>query len=281
LIKEIHLVKVGNKDLLILDGGIGKNICFSSCLSKLDKVNVMSSWSRLFKNHPNVNYSYDMIVTPLNDNIEFLSKFKNIQFIEGYDSHFYLNKIHLINNYRKILNIEEKQSIYNEIYFTEKEEEDIKPILSKLENFVLVQFVGSDEKYPETDFIGSRSLIKKEAQEIINVLNFDLKLNVLNVYSSIDLFKNTAKVDIKLDYMNYAHLLKYAKGFVGIDSSLNHMSANRFCDTKGVVLWNDENVIERFSYNKNTNIISNTPRVMRFDVNEVIDNFEKIRRKND
>jgi len=272
---------VGNKDLLILDGGIGKNICFSSCLSKLDKVNVMSSWSRLFKNHPNVNYSYDMIVTPLNDNIEFLSKFKNIQFIEGYDSHFYLNKIHLINNYRKILNIEEKQSIYNEIYFTEKEEEDIKPILSKLKNFVLVQFVGSDEKYPETDFIGSRSLIKKEAQEIINVLNFDLKLNVLNVYSSIDLFKNTAKVDIKLDYMNYAHLLKYAKGFVGIDSSLNHMSANRFCDTKGVVLWNDENVIERFSYNKNTNIISNTPRVMRFDVNEVIDNFEKIRRKND
>ena len=108
-------------------------------------------------------------------------------------------------------------------------------------------------------------------------MNFDLKLNVLNVFSTDDLLSNTAKIKkTKLDYMNYAHLLKYAKGFIGIDSSLNHMSANKFCDTKGVVLWNDENVIERFSYNKNINLITNTPRVMRFDVNNIIDNFKKI-----
>jgi ADP-heptose:LPS heptosyltransferase len=134
----------------------------------------------------------------------------------------------------------------------------------------------------DTDFMGSRGLIREQAQRIVDILNFDLKINVLNVYSSVDLLKNTAKIEkTKLDYMNYAHLLKYAKGFIGIDSCLNHMSANKFCSTKGVVLWNDENVIERFSYDKNINMITNTPRVMRFDVNEVIDNFQKIRRKND
>jgi ABC-type Na+ transport system ATPase subunit NatA len=134
----------------------------------------------------------------------------------------------------------------------------------------------------ETDFVGSRGLIKEQAQKIVDILNFDLKLNVLNVNSSVDLLKNTTKIEkTKLDYRNYAHLLKYAKGFIGIDSCLNHMSANRFCNTKGVVLWNDENVPERFSYEKNINMITNIPRVMRFDVNEVIDNFQKIISKDD
>jgi len=59
------------------------------------------------------------------------------------------------------------------------------------------------------------------------------------------------------------------------------MSANKFCNTKGVVLWNDNNVVERFCYDKNINMTTNTPHVMRFNVNEVIDNFQKIRRKND
>ena len=141
--------------------------------------------------------------------------------------------------------------------------------------------MGSDESVEETDFEGARGLIKEQAQNIVDVLNFDLKLNVLNVFSTKNLLTNTAKIEkTTLNYMNYAHLLKYAKGFIAIDSSLNHMSANKFSNTKGVVLWNDENVMERFYYNKNINMTSNTPRVMRFNINEVIDNFQKIGIKN-
>ena len=269
-------------DLYVLRGGIGKNICFTSCINHLGKINIMSSWPKVFKNHPNVNFCYDHEYSPIIDNISFLNKFDNVYDIEPYDPYFHKNKTHLINNFRRLCSIDQNEEIYNEIYFNENEEEDIQHIVSSLDNYVLVQFIGSDEQSTETDFIGSRGLIKEQAQKIVDILNFDLKLNVLNVYSSVDLLKNTAKIEkTKLDYMNYAHLLKYAKGFIAIDSSLNHMSANKFCSTKGVVLWNDENVIERFSYDKNINIISNTPRVMRFDVNQVIDNFQKIRSKND
>jgi len=273
---------VSNHDLYVLQGGIGKNICFTSCINHLGKINVMSTWSKVFKNHPNVNFCYDYDYSPIIDNTSFLNKFDNVYDIEPYDSYFHKNKIHLVKNFRRLCKIKEDEEVYNEIYFTEKEEEDIKHIVSSLESYVLVQFMGSDEQFEETDFVGSRGLIREEAQKIIDILNFDLKLNILNVHSSVDLFKNTAKIEkTKLDYMNYAHLLKYAKGFIGIDSSLNHMSANKFCNTKGVVLWNDENVPERFLYDKNINMITNTPRAMRFDINQVIDNFQKVRRKDD
>lgn len=263
------------KDLFIITGGIGKHICFSSCLNKFEKVNIMSAWPEIFKNHPNVNFSYNYNLSPIKDDTVFLNKFNNIYNVEAYDSYFFRNKIHLVKNYRKILKQDLEEDIYNEIYFTEKEEQDLKSLLSQLDNFVLVQFMGSDEGQTETDFEGSRGLIKSEAQEIINILNFDLKLNVVNVHSSVDLFSNTAKIDLTLNFMNYAHLLKYAKGFIGIDSSLNHMSANKFCSTKGVVLWNDINVKERFCYDKNINLITNTPNIMRFNPKEIIDSFEK------
>ena len=269
-----------NNDLYIFQGGIGKNICFTSCINFLGKINIMSSWPKIFKNHPNVNFSYDYTFNPIVDETSFFNKFDNVYAIEPYDPFFHKNKIHLIKNFRRLCNIDQDEEVYNEIYFTEKEEEDIQHIVSSLGNYVLVQFIGSDESIEETDFEGSRGLIKQQAQKIVDILNFDLKLNVLNVFSIKDLLNNTAKIEkTKLDYMNYAHLLKYAQGFIGIDSSLNHMSANKFCNTKGVVLWNDENVIERFSYDKNINIVTNTPRVMRFDVNQIIDNFQKIRSK--
>ena len=269
-----------NQDLYVLDGGIGKNICFTNCLAKLDKVNLMSTWPKVFTHHPNVNFCYNYQLYPLLDKTTFFNKFQNIHMIQGYDSYFHKNKIHLINNYKRILNQDTNETLCNEIFFSEQEEEDIQPLVNKLENFILVQFIGSDEGSVETDFFGSRALSKQEAQEIINVLNFDLKLNVLNVFCLKNNFDNTTKLDIQLDYRNYAHLIKYAKSFVGIDSSLNHMSANKFCNTKGVVLWNDENVHERFCYDKNINLFSNTPGVMRFNKNDVLDNLQKIIRSN-
>ena len=269
-----------NESLYVLNGGIGKNICFTSCLKELQNVNIMSSWPKIFSHHPNVNFSYNLNLTPLLDKSEFLNKFKKVHFVEAYDEFFFMNKIHLVNNFRRILNQNILEKTFNEIYFSHDEEAGMKSIISKLEDFVLVQFVGSDEHEVETDFEGSRSIRRDLAQSIIDVLNFDLKLNVVNVFSVKNTFKNICEIDQSLCYRNYAHMIKYAKGFIAIDSCLNHMSANRFCNTRGVVLWNDQNANYRFNYSKNCNIITNTPNVMRFDINEVIDNFTKILREN-
>jgi len=264
------------EDLYVLGGGIGKNICFTSCLSELNNITIMSSWPQVFTNHPNVNFAYDNDLYPWKDNTVFLNKFNNVHIIDAYSSFFFKNKIHLVNSFRNLLGLEMIDSLYSEIYFTDEEDKNMQPLLHQLQNFVMVQFIGGDESHLQTDFIGSRSLNKKQSQEIINILNFDLKLNVLNVFSFKDFFENTCKIDINLNYINYAYLIKHAKGFIGIDSSLNHMSSNKFCQTEGVVLWNDDNVKERFCYNKNINLTTNTPKTMRFDVNTVIDNFKKV-----
>jgi len=262
-------------DLYVLNGGIGKNICFTNCLNELNNITIMSTWPMIFKNHPKVNFAYHYDLCGWKDDTNFLNKFNKVHLVEGYSSYFLTNKVHLINSFRHSLNIEITKDLYNEIYFTEDDEKEMQPLLQQLENYVMVQFVGSDEQHNETDFVGSRCLTKKQSQEIINILNFDLKLNVLNVFSVKNFFENTCKIDVSFDYMHYAHLIKYAKSFIGIDSSLNHMSSNKFCKTKGVVLWNDANVSERFYYDKNINLITNTPKVMRFDVNSVIDNLKK------
>jgi ADP-heptose:LPS heptosyltransferase len=240
----------------------------------------MSSWPKIFLHHPNVNFCYNFNLTPLVDTSKFLNKFSKVHFVEAYDMNFFTTEIHLVNNYRHFLKQTILEHPYNEIYFSQDEENTIKPILSKLEDYVLVQFVGSDEHEADTDFEGSRSLRKDQAQSIIDTLNFDLKLNVLNVFSSKNLFQNTCEVDQNLNYRNYAHLIKYAKGFIAIDSCLNHMSANRFCNTKGVVLWNDHHANYRYNYSKNCNMNTNTPNVMRFNTNDVIDNFNKIYMEN-
>ena len=264
------------KDLYVLDGGIGKNICFTSCLDKLNDITIMSTWPKIFTNHPNVNFAYHYDLCAWRDNTDFLNKFNDVYILDGYSSYFLKNKIHLINSFRKILGLENLNDLYSEIYYTDEDAENMQPLLNQLQDFVMVQFVGSDESYMQTDFVGSRSLSKKQSQQIIDILNFDLKLNVLNVFSLKDFFENTCKIDITLNYMNYAYLIKHSVGFIGIDSCLNHMSSNRFCQSKGVVLWNDDNVKERFSYKKNINLTTNTPKVMRFDVNTIIDNFQKL-----
>ncbi len=269
-----------SNELYVLNGGIGKNICFTSCLANLNSVNIMSSWPKIFLHHPNVNFCYNFNLTPLIDTRDFFNKFSKVLFIEAYDENFFTTKIHIVNNYRHLLKQTILEHPYNEIYFSQDEENTLKPILSKLENYILVQFVGSDEHELDTDFEGSRSIRKDHAQSIIDIINFDLKINVLNVFSKRNLFKNTCDIDQDLTYRNYAHLLKYAKGFVAIDSCLNHMSANRFCNTKGVVLWNDHHANYRFNYSKNINMTTETPNVMRFDKNQVIDNFTKTLREN-
>ena len=138
-------------DLYILQGGIGKNICFTSCINDLGKINIMSTWPKIFKNHPNVNFCYDYEYYPMKDNILFFNKFDNVYDIEPYDSYFHKNKIHLVKNFRRLCNLDQGKEVYNEIYFTEKEEEDIQHIVSSLDSYVLVQFMGSDENLTETD----------------------------------------------------------------------------------------------------------------------------------
>jgi len=80
-----------NHDLYVLQGGIGKNICFTSCIDTLGKINIMSPWSKVFKNHPNVNFSYNYEISPIKDNTSFLNKFNNVYLIEPYDSYFLIN----------------------------------------------------------------------------------------------------------------------------------------------------------------------------------------------
>ena len=65
----------------------------------------MATWPKIFKNHPSVNFCYSYDISPWGDKTEFLNKFNEVYILEGYDSFFYKNKVHLITNFKRQLNI--------------------------------------------------------------------------------------------------------------------------------------------------------------------------------
>lgn len=265
-------------DLYFIEGGIGKNIAFTSLLNRFEQpIAVNSFWRKVFKNHSKVAAVYDslnLFDTEYNNGL--LKQLGNLYYPEPYKTDFLRGDKHIIDSFYELCEFEKPEKHETEIIFSEEEIKDIEALTEKLKPFVLVQFTGSDiEIKKDLDEFTTRSLNKKQSQEIINILNFDLKLNVINVTNQKHSFKNTCTVEYPLDYRNFSLLLNYSQSFICIDSFLNHASSNKFCNNKGVVLWHALKSSKMFGYEKNKNIISRAPYFMNFDTKEIIDTYLK------
>lgn len=267
-------------DIYFIPGGIGKCISFTSYLSRIDSpISICSGWKDLFTDHPKVLGSYDMTsFYEKEKNLHFSSYFNNHINLEPYYSKYFLrDQRHLSECFQLMCGIESptKQS---EIFFNEKNVSDLLPIIEKIDPFVLVQFSGTDEYIMKENDLYSRRLGRKQSQEIINILNFDLKLNVINVKdpnSKLPDFENTCKIDFPLNYMDYLCLLSFSRGHISIDSFLQHGSSNKNKIVKGVVLWGSTDS-SLFGYEHNINMQSLVPYQMKFDTKSIIESYLKI-----
>jgi ADP-heptose:LPS heptosyltransferase len=266
-------------DLYFVPGGIGKCISFTSLLARLDSpVGVCSGWKSLYEDHPKVYGSYDMTSFYEPEKNEYFSSyFDNFIYLDPYYSqHFLKQKKHISECFQLMRGIDmpTKQS---EVFFNSKDIEDLSSIINKVDPFVLVQFSGSDDTFLKENDLYTRSLNRKQAQEIINILNFDLKLNVINVKNPEDTstYENLCEIQHTLDFKKYMILLSFSRGFIGVDSFLQHASSNKNKIVNGVVLWGSTSS-KLFGYEHNINLQTKAPYKMIFKTNEIMDSFSSL-----
>ena len=261
-------------DLHILNGGIGKQIMFTSVLDKLDKkICVTTVWDKLFLNHPMIEGVYPDIGWGAYDMKKFYDNFENIIYIEPYFGNFCKNKQHLIEAFHEKLNLP-CDELYHTITFSDKEERYYSKFLQELDDFVLVQFTGSDRDLnKDLNQIGGRNLELDTAQEVINILSRDMGMKIIDVNNGDAQFQNTFVPRIVPQYRDYLIMTKYCKSFISIDSCLNHMSAFKNTPKKGVCLWRDAEYGKLFEYNHNINLYSELPIKMKFKAKNIVDSL--------
>jgi len=263
-------------DLHFVQGGIGKQIAFTSVLNKLkEKVCVSTFWNKIFINHPMVECVYPEYGWGNYSMFKFFQEFENIIHVEPYYGEFLKGKKHLIECYHDKLGLT-FDGLYHTVTFSEEEEHYYSKFIEELGDYILVQFTGSDKDFNRNlDELGSRNLDLETAQEVINILSKDLGKKVIEVNNGNQQFENTFVPRKTPEYREYLMMAKHCQSFIGIDSCLNHMSAFKDSPKKGVGLYRDKEYGMLFEYPHNINLYSKLPLKMKFDAKNIVDSLVK------
>ena len=244
----------------IVEGGVGKNVAFTSLIPKLakkdgQKIQIHTPYMDCFVFNPD-------ILTVFGDTSSFnhpnILKSNNIYYCEPYKSNFIFGKEHLIQSYCNLLGVEYDETVVPKLYTSNyKERANDWLIKNKIGKYMMIQFSGGQSpigwnttnsyhnnnpgrNYPPHL---AKQVIKKLHQSYTNLTIIDCTL------TNEPGFKGTIKCD--QPYFIVHELLKEAEGFIGIDSCLNHFSAST--GTPGVVIWGSTKWTQ-FGYTHNTNL---------------------------
>jgi ADP-heptose:LPS heptosyltransferase len=262
-------IKVKNL-IFISEGGIGKTIASTAVVRRLaeeypdKRIIVVTGYPDIFSYNPHVHkvfnfnnplYFYDDYITPESHVIK----------IEPYTNYDYMfNHRHLIDVWCDMIGIESKGAL-PEMFFMDNEFEASKSYVDKITNngkkkFVMLQWIGgmvphSKDKMAVFDVLmrmHKRSLPHSVAQKLANKLvsrNYVVGVvqheNFPDIQGAERLFFPNTPV------RGVIALLKFAEGFIGIDSFLQHASV--VFNKKGVVLWGGTHP-KKLGYEVNTNL---------------------------
>lgn len=230
----------------VIEGGVGKHIMFTALIDKLAEkagqpIQVWTPYVQVFAGNPNVAMAYDMNTIPIDD--PRILQSDNIFYAEPYKSNFAKGDQHLIESYCELLGVAYDVSMKPKLY-TETAKADAKKWLKQNNikgEYILVQFTGGQSTVgfdPANQYQSSnpqRNYPPYFAQHIVNELH--------------QRYPNVAIIDCTLpnepSLMNtikctefwpiISELAKNAKGFIGIDSMVQHICAAT--GTPGVVVW--------------------------------------------
>jgi len=248
--EKVELKINGNKKIPTyrVEGGIGKHIAFSSLITKLSKkdgkkINLISAYPDLFADHPKVSNSFSFEQYELNKN-KISKVVSNIHMYEPYKGTFAFGTTHLLQDWSNAYGIDWSQKDLPEIFVSNEIKDEVKKIATELGDFILTQFTGGQpplEFNPQAQYQNNMMQQQRNypfgmAQHLVLKIkeeNPDLKIIDFSLPNEHQLIQGTQRLE--LPYIYYVELLKYAKTFVGVDSSLAHMAAAS--NKKGVVLW--------------------------------------------
>lgn len=283
-------------DTYIVEGGIGKCLCFTALLPKLVEkaggpVQILTPYIDVFANNPLVKMVFDENTIPLDDTR--ILESDNIYYSEPYKSNFVKGDEHLLKSYAKLHGVEFDVNIRPKMY-TEHLKPAVDAWLKEKDitgKYMIVQFTGGqtpigwNQGNQYTSSNPGRNYPPYFAQGIVNALKQgypDMAIIDATLPNEPGL-ANTIKCD--QTYPVIHELLKGSEGFIGIDSSVQHFAAA--AGVSGVVLWGNTRWTQfGWMHNKNMSFHDknryNTwykmdvadPRNIMIDAQDVIDVFE-------
>ena len=279
----------------VVEGGVGKCCAFTALLPKLrekGEVQIYTPYIDCFRGNPNVKLALESTL-PLQDPRIMASD--NIFYCEPYKSNFQFGKQHLIESYCEHHDVDFDITMVPKLY-TDHHQESVKKWLddNKIGKYIMIQFSGGQPKWNYGENVQYQNINPNRnyqpylAQQVINMLLEEYKdTTIINcVLPNEPHYQGTIRCD--LHWSQIHEMLKGAIGFVGIDSSLQHMSAST--KTPGVVIWGSTRWIQfGYTHNKNlhfhmkkrwdeTKFNDSDPRNNMVDSRRVIDTFKKLDR---
>lgn len=280
----------------IVEGGIGKCTAFTALVPKLKEkagqpIQIHTPYVDCFAYNPDVKMAFDSSSIPLGDSR--LQASDNFFYCEPYKSNFQFGKQHIIESYCELFDVPFDPKMRPQLY-TEHLEPRALNFLEQAKitgDFVLVQFTGGqspvgwniNQQY--TNINPGRIYPTFLAQQVVNLLKEKYpELTIIDCSLPNEPgYANTLKCP---EHWAVIHeLLKKSKGFIAVDSCLNHFSAST--QTKGVVIWGPTRWTQ-FGYSHNRNLhyhmknqwkeskfIDSDPRNIMVDPEVILEHYEK------
>lgn len=237
------------KNLYLVNGGLGKNILFTSLIPSLceksqsDKISIMCTWKFIFDTNERVDEVHDWLTDWRF--IPHLSHFDNLIYHEPYHSNYVIkDKHHILNAWSELYGIETPN---NNPYINKKNVESFDSAINtklseplRKKDYCVVQFTGGKE---------GRMVNANEPRDyrldLVQTLLFKIydKLNLDVICFRHDHEPNpeiaiSFQSESDKDTLSIIPIIENAKLVICIDSSLMHFAASCNHD-KVIVLWNE------------------------------------------
>lgn len=245
-------------NLYKIDGGIGKNIAFTSLIPSIIKregsICIESAYPEVFIGQQGVTMIYSSIEPK--DPRKFYSHFKNIYAWDPYIGNMWKPDIHLVDAWATMLNLDvDSKKLYPNVSvdISDDEKKQIDEILGEDEFFV-IQISGGQSPYDikDKDNIPQYENNQMRAGRnfgVIDPLVAELKEKFPDCKMiQFGLPNEPAIKDAErlgLNYVQWMYVFRKAKFFVGIDSMMQHYMAG--IKKPGIVFW-EMNTPEQFGW---------------------------------
>lgn len=284
-------------NLYPIKGGIGKCVVFTALIEKLAsktgrKIVVGSGFPGVFASHPKVAGTMRGISA---DAISLAAdKLEDIVMREPYISNYCKGDRHILDEWARLYDLEPfEQGGYHaqpDLVLNESIVKAAETLRDKINKpFFIVQWTGgqppgnvkNNKKYPVNSLTQGRNV--KNYKEIMLALAEAYPAHLFLLYAlpnepvEIPAALKGRVGRAKAPALAYAELLKYADGFVGLDSSLQHFGAARQINKKGVVLWGQKTTPDKIGYAFHANLNSTADGEVTVPPNMVVDALAMIR----
>jgi len=282
-------MKKGQKpNLYCIKGGVGKHLQFTPLLKPLfekhqQKLLINSAYPEIFKSCPEVadsQYSFVEVFKGGN----YFNKYDNLFFHDPYESNFLKESSHIVKEWANLfeVTVEDFRPDYT---INPAVEKTLLPNISKLNNFILLQFTGGQGVQTDAYDFDNMGRNYKYGQDLISLLQeafpsfFFIVFghdNEKPEYVGETCFNDKGGAPLFKTREHFMILAKYCKYFICIDSALQHICSNRsFNNSKGIVLWGRTQP-ERFGYKENINMQSEYPNCVEIEPKKIVDELIKI-----